>query len=94
MAKYNLMFSGLLMAALLALANGCPQSGTEPAKSGAASSPPSVSGGGSSVPGTTSPPGSSLKQATDFTFARFNGETGKMSSYFGKPLVVNFWATW
>ncbi len=77
MKKNNLTITSLLIAVLLILATGCPQSGSGPTKSG-----------------TVVPPANNFKAATDFTFATFSGESGKMSSYTGKPLVVNFWATW
>ena len=32
--------------------------------------------------------------ATDFTITDASGNTVKLSDFFGKPLVVNFWATW
>ena len=33
-------------------------------------------------------------KATDFKAVDANGNDVKLSSYFGKPTVVNFWATW
>ena len=32
--------------------------------------------------------------ATDFTFEDADGNTLSLSSLFGKPIVINFWATW
>lgn len=32
--------------------------------------------------------------AADFTVLDANGKQVKLSDYFGKPIVVNFWATW
>lgn len=32
--------------------------------------------------------------ATDFTFEDTDGNTLSLSSLFGKPIVINFWATW
>jgi thiol-disulfide isomerase/thioredoxin len=32
--------------------------------------------------------------APDFTMLDMNGETVSLSSFFGEPIVVNFWATW
>ena len=32
--------------------------------------------------------------APDFTFVDPEGNTVKLSDYFGKPIVLNFWATW
>lgn len=33
-------------------------------------------------------------KATDFEVYNKNGDKVKLSDYFGKPVVVNFWATW
>ncbi len=35
-----------------------------------------------------------LNTAPDFTVVDMNGNTVKLSDYFGKPIVVNFWGTW
>ena len=32
--------------------------------------------------------------ASDFSFNTADGKTVKLSSYGGRPLVVNFWAVW
>ena len=32
--------------------------------------------------------------AKDFTVKNIEGEDVKLSDYFGKPIVLNFWATW
>jgi thiol-disulfide isomerase/thioredoxin len=32
--------------------------------------------------------------ASDFAFTTFDGKSLKLSSYAGKPLVLNFWADW
>ena len=93
MTKYNLTLSILLLVGLLLVSSGCPQSGTQQPKSGAVMPPSTVPGAG----GSSSPPPqpvTNFKAATDFTYATFSGKSGKMSSYFGKPLVVNFWASW
>lgn len=34
------------------------------------------------------------KKASDFEVELLNGEKVKLSSYFGKPIFLNFWATW
>lgn len=34
------------------------------------------------------------KKATDFTVLNSKNEKVKLSDFFGKPIVVNFWATW
>lgn len=36
----------------------------------------------------------SSKKAEDFTVLNNNEEKVKLSDFFGKPIVVNFWATW
>ncbi|NMP37200.1 MAG: TlpA family protein disulfide reductase [Clostridiales bacterium] len=36
----------------------------------------------------------SINQATDFTVIDMDGNNVKLSDYFGKPIVINFWATW
>ncbi len=33
-------------------------------------------------------------QATDFEVLNMEGEKVKLSDFFGKPIIVNFWATW
>lgn len=32
--------------------------------------------------------------ATDFTFSDAKGNSVKLSEYYGKPIVLNFWASW
>ena len=32
--------------------------------------------------------------APDFTFQTVEGETVKLSSYIGRPIIINFWASW
>lgn len=34
------------------------------------------------------------KLASDFSMADAEGNTVKLSDFFGKPIVINFWATW
>ncbi len=36
----------------------------------------------------------SLEAAVDFTFTDRFGEEQKLSTLFGKPIIINFWATW
>ena len=38
--------------------------------------------------------GSSRQEASDFTFQDASGENVKLSDFYGKPTVINFWATW
>lgn len=35
-----------------------------------------------------------INQAPDFTVTDMDGNNVKLSDYFGKPIVINFWATW
>lgn len=35
-----------------------------------------------------------IEQAPDFTVTDMDGNKVKLSDYFGKPIVINFWATW
>jgi len=35
-----------------------------------------------------------LQMAPDFTVYRAEGDAVKLSDYFGKPIVLNFWASW
>lgn len=43
-----------------------------------------------------SPNGTSaaISQTPDFTVYDMDGNAVKLSDYFGKPIIVNFWATW
>lgn len=46
---------------------------------------------GSDAPAETEP---SKVEAPDFTVENANGEEVKLSDYVGKPIVLNFWASW
>ena len=35
-----------------------------------------------------------IRPAVDFTFYDIQGNEVKLSDYYGKPIVLNFWATW
>ncbi len=37
---------------------------------------------------------SAVNLAPDFTVLDMNGNSVKLSDYFGKPIIINFWATW
>lgn len=43
---------------------------------------------------TTDNAGDATDKAPDFTFADGDGNTLSLSDFFGKPIVINFWATW
>lgn len=48
-----------------------------------------------STPAPTPPPPERTEpKATDFTVYDANGNAVKLSDYFGKPIVLNFWASW
>ncbi len=32
--------------------------------------------------------------AADFSYRTFDGQSGRLSDHYGKPVVVNFWAAW
>ncbi len=51
-----------------------------------------VSPGSDATPGETE--GSDSKQAPDFTALDWEGNEVKLSDFFGKPIVLNFWASW
>lgn len=46
------------------------------------------------VPETTTATTANDLQAPDFTVYDVQGEPHKLSDFFGKPIVLNFWATW
>jgi cytochrome oxidase Cu insertion factor (SCO1/SenC/PrrC family) len=88
--RFSWQLSNLALLTAVLLFAACPQSGTE-GDTGAAVNP-----GGSNTPasgGSTQASGWT-GDAKDFTFAGYNGSTGQLSDFAGKPLVVNFWATW
>lgn len=43
---------------------------------------------------TDAPASTELKEAADFTVENLNGGEVKLSDYKGKPVVLNFWASW
>ena len=44
--------------------------------------------------GETEPTQAELPKAPDFTVYDADGKAVKLSDYFGKPIVLNFWASW
>ncbi len=70
------------LAADLAAQTGSP---AEEAESGAAESEP---------PAEIPDEESDLEPAADFAMTDRNGDACKLSDYFGKPVIINFWATW
>ncbi|MBQ8184694.1 MAG: TlpA family protein disulfide reductase [Lachnospiraceae bacterium] len=51
-------------------------------------------GGESSEAGSDSQDAETLVTAPDFTVVDAEGNSVKLSDYFGKPIVLNFWASW
>ena len=43
---------------------------------------------------TSEDPGAKRQEAIDVTFYDSEGKAVKLSDYYGKPVVMNFWATW
>jgi len=74
------------LAALL-IAAGCLYSALS--KSYVPDEPPSTE----SSPATQSE-GVPIETAPDFTFTDADGNSLSLSDFFGKPIVINFWATW
>lgn len=83
------IFAGGIIAAVIAY-NALSSRVTPAGAAGAAD----VQGETVTVPGATESSGSSEKNASDFTMLDFDGKEVKLSEHFGKPIVVNFWATW
>ncbi len=46
------------------------------------------------APAGTSAPENNGSPAPDFTVLNSDGEEVKLSDFFGKPIVLNFWASW
>ena len=75
-------------------------SGSGAASDGGNSGNGTASDGGNNGDGTASGEGqdasaeNSVQQAPDFTVTDYDGEEVRLSDYFGKPIVVNFWASW
>ena len=46
------------------------------------------------APAETAPPEPQTVQAPDFTVYDIDGNEVHLSDYFGKPIVLNFWASW
>ena len=66
-----------------------PTPSAQPTDKTAPTTPPT----GESVP-STQPTEAPLPQAPDFTVYDRDGNPVKLSAFFGKPIVLNFWASW
>jgi hypothetical protein len=79
-----------------ALLGGCKK----PPKNDGAGGPPEITapaGGGDSGASADAGQATAVKwtgNAQDFDVKYFDGKSGKISDYAGKPVVVNFWAVW
>ena len=75
-------------------------SAAAPSDSGTANTAPADSGtaggstGGTPAPAPAPAPQTSVFSAPDFTVYDKNGSAVQLSSFNGKPIVVNFWASW
>jgi cytochrome oxidase Cu insertion factor (SCO1/SenC/PrrC family) len=76
--SYAVSASLLVLLALAALLAGCHPKGD------------SKTAGAGGAPATKVVWG----DASDFNFTTADGKSVKLSSYGGRPLVVNFWAVW
>ena len=56
--------------------------------------PPAPDGTEPSAPDGTEPTRVERPKAPDFTVYDADGKAVKLSDYFGKPIVLNFWASW
>ena len=87
-------FANLFLVLAVLLFAACPNSGSDNSAGTA------VKTGGAQTSGQAPATGGSTQasgwtgNAKDFTFTGFDGTSGKLSSFAGKPVVVNFWATW
>ena len=64
---------------------------TQTATSPSGTQPPETAAEGTQPPETTAP---QLQLAPDFTVFDAGGNPHKLSDFFGKPIVLNFWASW
>ncbi len=98
--KRNLLTILLLVFLVLVLALGAALyqnlSQKAPATSALTEKPEVLSqeGTGTEAPAVESADDSALEAARDFTMLDRFGEEIKLSSFYGKPLIINFWATW
>ena len=98
--KRNLLTILLLVFLVLVLALGAALyqnlSEKAPATSALTEKPEVLSqeGTGTEAPAVESADDSALEAARDFTMLDRFGEEIKLSSFYGKPLIINFWATW
>lgn len=94
-ALLTVAFAALLAAAYFAYTGLSARYRPEtqlPAAESAASSKTSASGGTAS--GAEAQPASSAVTAPDFTVYDANGNSVRLSDFRGKPVVLNFWASW
>ena len=98
--KRNLLTILLLVFLVLVLALGAALYQNLSQKAPATSAPTekpevlSQEGTGTEAPAVESADDSALEAARDFTMLDRFGEEIKLSSFYGKPLIINFWATW
>lgn len=74
-----------------------PPEKTTPGKTSPETAPPVTTPPPATVPPTTAPPETedpNKNTAPDFPVLDADGNTVRLSDMFGKPVVINFWATW
>jgi len=87
--------AGMLLLSLAACRNSHDKGNTPQAQQASASLQNSGNISSSNGPAaTTTTPGLKDKQAPSFTLTDLDGKKVSLSSFRGKPVVLNFWATW
>lgn len=81
--KHKILWISLLMAAMLLAGCQDGETTTAPTETTAPTTPT-----------TPTDPTASVNYAPDFTVYNENGEEVKLSDFLGKPVVLNFWASW
>lgn len=77
--------------------NTAPPEKNTPGKTSPETAPPATTPPPATVPPTTAPPETedpNKNTAPDFPVLDADGNTVRLSDMFGKPVVINFWATW
>jgi thiol-disulfide isomerase/thioredoxin len=82
-------FACMIALALLLLLTACAPGGD-----GAGTNPPEEGTTAATTAATTVAPESNGTPAPDVTLLNSDGKEVKLSDFFGKPIVLNFWASW
>ena len=84
----------LLAAALAAVLAGCGAQAPTPTESTVQTTAPTAQTDPTQQTPTTGATEEVSYQAPDFTVYDLEGDPHRLSDYFGKPIVLNFWASW